>query len=227
MKYRYFLCDNDNTLMDFHAAERQALAETLTEAGIPVTEETRAMYSAINTALWAALERGEIAHDALKVERFTRLITRLGRTDIDPAHLAARYAHYLSTHADLLPGAETFVRRMHGRGKIALISNGVSEIQRGRLSRCPFTPELDAIIISAEHGVSKPDPRLVEITLEALGCTDRTQAILIGDSATADIAAANAAGIDSLYIGWKGQVCPDATYSVHSLEEAERVLLDS
>ena len=34
MKYRYLLIDNDNTLMDFHAAEHAALREALTEAGI-------------------------------------------------------------------------------------------------------------------------------------------------------------------------------------------------
>ncbi len=224
MKYRYLLLDNDNTLMDFHAAERKALSETLTEAGIPATPETCTLYSVINDALWKALERGEIAHAALKVERFSRLISRLGRTDADAASLAARYAHHLSTHADLLPGAEEFVRRMHQEAKIALISNGVSEIQRGRLSRCPFTPELDAVIISAEHGISKPDPRLVEIALEALGCTDRHAAILVGDSMTADIPAANAAGIDSLYIGWQGQTCDKATWNARDLAEVERIL---
>ena len=31
MKYRYLLIDNDNTLMDFHAAEHAALREALTE----------------------------------------------------------------------------------------------------------------------------------------------------------------------------------------------------
>ena len=38
MKYRYLLIDNDNTLMDFHAAEHAALRETLTEAGIEPTD---------------------------------------------------------------------------------------------------------------------------------------------------------------------------------------------
>ena len=38
MKYRYLLIDNDNTLMDFHAAEHAALREALTEAGIEPTD---------------------------------------------------------------------------------------------------------------------------------------------------------------------------------------------
>ena len=46
MKYRYLLIDNDNTLMDFHAAEQAALRETLTEAGIEPTDAVCARYSA-------------------------------------------------------------------------------------------------------------------------------------------------------------------------------------
>ena len=47
MKYRYLLIDNDNTLMDFHAAEHAALRETLTEAGIEPTDAVCARYSAM------------------------------------------------------------------------------------------------------------------------------------------------------------------------------------
>lgn len=224
MKYRYLLIDNDNTLMDFHAAEAKSLTEVLLSVGLAATPDTIAAYSAINDALWKALERGEVTHDRLKVERFARLLIRLSRPDLSPEDLAARYARQLSTHADLMPGAEDFVRKMHALARIALVSNGVSAIQRGRLARCPFTDALDAIIISQEHGVSKPDPQLVEIALSALDCVDKREALLIGDSATADIAAANAAGIDSLFLGWQGQGCPQATYSVRSLAEAEALL---
>ena len=70
MKYRYLLIDNDNTLMDFHAAEHAALREALTEAGIEPTDAVCARYSAINDALWKALERGETTHAALKIIRF-------------------------------------------------------------------------------------------------------------------------------------------------------------
>lgn len=74
MKYRYLLIDNDNTLMDFHAAEQAALRETLTEAGIEPTDAVCARYSAINDALWKALERGETTHAALKIARFAQLL---------------------------------------------------------------------------------------------------------------------------------------------------------
>ena len=38
MRYEYLLIDNDNTLMDFGAAEAKALRETLAAAGLPTDE---------------------------------------------------------------------------------------------------------------------------------------------------------------------------------------------
>ena len=223
MRYEYLLIDNDNTLMDFGAAEAKALRETLAAAGLPTDEVTIAVYSRINDALWKALERGETTQPALKVERFRQLLEHLQREG-DPAALGAAYAANLGNYADLLPGAEDFVRAIHGKMKLALVSNGVSAIQRSRLAKCPLTPLFDAIVISEEAGVAKPDPRLLEIALEKLGCTDRSKAVMMGDSLSADIAAANNAGVDSIFFSLKGTASDKATVTVYTHEEALRWL---
>ncbi len=226
MRYQYLLIDNDNTLMDFAAAEGKALLDTLTAYGLPTDEGTVARYHAINTALWAALERGETTQPQLKVERFRQLLEALGRPDLDAAALGAAYAENLGQHADLLPGAESFIRALHGKMKMALVSNGVSAIQRSRLAKCPLTPLFDAIVISEEAGVAKPDPRLLEIALTQLGCTDKTRAVMMGDSLTADIAAAANAGLDSIFFSLKGTPGPDTTRTVFTHEEALRLLME-
>ena len=226
MKYRYLLVDNDNTLMDFNLAERKALTETLEACGMPADEETCAAYHHINDALWKALERGETTQKELKVERFARLLNRLNRTDLNAAEVAAQYSDHLATHADLLPGALALLEALQGAMKIALVSNGVSAIQRGRLSRSPILPLLDAVVISEELGVSKPDPRMVEAALSALGCKDKREAVLLGDSLTADIPAAIAAGIDSIYLDHHGRGSDLPTYTVTSLEQARTLLTE-
>ena len=223
MRYEYLLIDNDNTIMDFGAAEAKALRETLAAAGLPADEETIAVYSRINDALWKALERGETTQPLLKVERFRQLLEYLEREG-DPAALGAAYAANLGNYADLLPGAEEFVRAVHGKMKIARVSNGVSAIQRSRLAKCPLTPLFDAIVISEEAGVAKPDPRLLEIALEQLGCTDKAKAVMMGDSLSADIAAANNAGIDSIFFSLKGTASDKATVTVYTHGEALRFL---
>lgn len=41
--YRYLLIDNDDTLMDFHLAERHALGDVLRRHGIPDSEDVRGL----------------------------------------------------------------------------------------------------------------------------------------------------------------------------------------
>ena len=225
MRYQYLLIDNDNTLMDFSAAEAKALVDLLQSYGLPTDEKTVHTYHEINDALWKALERGETTQPLLKVERFRQLLAYLGREDIDPARMGAEYAAGLGNHADLLPGAEEFIHAVHGKMKIALVSNGVSVIQRNRLSKCPLTPLFDAIVISEEAGVAKPDPKLLHIAMEQLGCTDKNQAVMVGDSASADIAAAVNAGVDSIFFSPKGKTCDAATYNVTTHAEMLALLM--
>lgn len=226
MRCQYLLIDNDNTLMDFNAAERKALLAVLSAHGLPTDDATCAAYHRINDALWKALERGETTQPLLKVERFRQLLHHLGRQDIGADVLSSGYALGLGNYADLLPGAEDFIRALHGKVKIALVSNGVSAIQRSRLKKCPLMPLFDAIVISEEVGVSKPDPRMLDIALEQLGCADKGQAIMMGDSLSADIPAAVNAGVRSIYFNPAGRVSDLATLSVSTHEEARRWLME-
>lgn len=47
---RNVLFDLDDTLFDFHKAEKIALTKTLVHFGVDPTEETLALYSSINAA---------------------------------------------------------------------------------------------------------------------------------------------------------------------------------
>ena len=226
MRYQYLLIDNDNTLMDFNAAERKALRDTLIAYGLPADDAVCTLYHEINDAQWKALERGETTQKKLKVERYRLLLEQLGCTELSAEEVSAAYEANLGSHADLLPGAADFMHAVHGKMKIALVSNGVSAIQRSRLAKCPLTPLFDAIVISEEAGVSKPDPRLIEIALEQLGCTDKQQAVMMGDSLSADIAAANNAGVDSIFFSLKGTKGDAATYTVYTHDEALTILLE-
>lgn len=226
MRYRYLLVDNDNTLMDFDAAERRSLRAALEGVGKPCDDDVLARYHAINRDVWAALERGETTQSELKVERFRRLLAHYGWQEIDPAALAMAFQDQLCTCADLLPGAMELLQAVHGRMKIALVTNGVSVTQRSRLSRCAFAHLLDAVIISEELGVSKPDPAMTQAALDALGCTDASQAVFLGDSHSSDVMAAVNAGVDAIWLTRHGRGESDkATYIVESLEEAAALLV--
>ena len=227
MAIRYLLADNDMTLMDFHAAERKALQEALTLFGIPTTEETCRLYHEINQAQWKKLERGETTRARLRHDRWAELLQAMGMDDARADEMSRVYARQLGTHPDLLPGAMAFLRAVHPQMKIALVSNGFSAIQRGRLSLSPIADELDAVLISQEVGADKPDPAIVYAALKALGCTDPSEAVLLGDSASADIACAKNAGIRCIHLQPEGRFAEAADWGVTDLRQAAALLTGS
>ena len=109
---------------------------------------------------------------------------------------------------------------------MAIVSIGLSAIQRGRLGLCPLAPMFDAIVISEEVGVAKPDPKLIEVALDMLGCKDKSQAVMMGDSLSADIKAAVNAGVDSIFFSPKGIESDLPTYTVRNHAEALAILME-
>ena len=223
--FRCLLVDNDNTLMDFNKAEHYALLKTLQAFGLPADKDVEAYYCKVNQGLWQALERGETTQALLKVERFRLLLEELGRKDVFAVDLTEHYEEELSRCAYLLPGAREFVEQVSAVMPIALVSNGVSRIQRGRLALSPITRYFSAVVISEEAGVSKPDPTMISLALEALGIEGTEGVVFLGDSLTADIACARAAGVESIWLAPPKGESALATHVVHSLAGAKRILL--
>ena len=58
--YTCVLLDVDNTLLDFDAAERQALTDMLTEYDLPHDAAACETYHTVNRELWDALAKGQL-----------------------------------------------------------------------------------------------------------------------------------------------------------------------
>ncbi len=226
--YRLLLCDADNTLFDFSAAEKAALYDALASCGLPASPETAKIYSEINLSLWKAFERGEITQGTLRIERFRRLLGRFPAVAFSAEEVGLRFTNSLAQHAFLMDGALEFVQAVHARMPIALVTNGIAEVQRGRLGRSAIAPYIDCAVISGEIGSSKPDPEMLYIAMEKAGVTDKSQVILLGDSLTADIEAARRAGIASIHLCGPGgrQADSPANFQAETLEEARRMILN-
>lgn len=225
MKYRLLLADLDGTLLDFHKGEPIALAATFARFGIPNTQEMRQWYLTANAAQWKKLERGETTTAKLHVDRFRDFLA-LAKLDLDAGALSDEYIRQLGKQRQTLPGAVTLCREISLYMPIFIVTNGIAAIQRSRLQEGPMAGYLSGLMISEELGVAKPDPKMI---WEALRQADvkPEEAVLLGDSLTADIACANAAGVDSiLYTGGK-PIPPNhgATYAVDSLDKATSIIL--
>lgn len=100
---RNLFFDLDDTLLDFHRSEHDALKETLLAAGIPVTEALLARYAEINAGYWKRLERREVTRDKLKILRFRDLFAEIGADGADPAAICAAYEKRLGQQHHLIP----------------------------------------------------------------------------------------------------------------------------
>ena len=190
--YRGFLLDADNTLLDYDRAEREALDETLEVAAPSVPrEEARAAYREINNEYWRRFEEGTVTAAALKVGRFADLLAKL-HLGGDARAVAERYLARLGSKAYPLPYADLVVRELSRGAALALVTNGLTDVQRGRVQRSGWASRFTAVIISEELGVAKPDSRFFQAALDALGLPPE-ELLGVGDNPVSDVGGAQAA----------------------------------
>ena len=206
MLYDAILIDADDTLFDFRGAEKNAIGAIIQQLGI-MDEAAPQVYHRLNKACWEAFERGEVTQAELRVRRFRDFLRHYG-LDADPREVGEAYTEALSHQSLLLPGALEAVQAVAARLPVAVVTNGIPKVQHGRMDPSPLRKYLSAFIISGELGVQKPDPRMLYAALEALGGVDRSRALMVGDSLTSDIRAANRAGIDACWFNPEGKVAP-------------------
>ncbi|MFQ7452639.1 MAG: hypothetical protein ACLRNQ_15995 [Flavonifractor plautii] len=135
-RYEVVLFDADHTLFDFDRAEREALRQTLEEAGLPADGETEARYLSINRALWNRLDRGEVRREWLVVERFAALLAGPGP---DGRCRGPQPGLPGPPGGGLLPpaGGSGAVPRPGPQRTLAIVTNGVARAQRRRFEASP------------------------------------------------------------------------------------------
>jgi len=196
---RAVLFDLDETLFDFSRSEARALSGALAGHGLRPARSVVGVYREINAALWARYRRGTIGQAALARERFRRLLRRLGADPAGAPELGERYLALLSRRADLLPGCRRTLRALARRHRLAIVTNGIDRVQRGRLEASGLGALFDVVVTSEGCGFRKPDPRIMQAALTALGVSPR-EALYVGDDLETDGGAARAAGVAFCWI---------------------------
>ncbi len=207
VRYETVLLDLDHTLMDSDASEIAAFAETVRSIGLEPTDALFDSYTTINRALWVAVERGEITPNDLRVTRFERFSAAVG-VDADPEQLAVAFTTGLGNNGELYPGAKAALEALAANHRLALVTNGLSEVQRARIERLDLGRFFDAVVISAEIGSSKPGTEIFDVTFDQLGVSDWKSALMVGDSLTSDIQGGSNAGIDTCWYNPHGKPAP-------------------
>jgi len=211
-RYRWLLFDADGTLFDYDRAERTALEQALRQIGIPFLPSHLSTYRQINHALWQRVETGDIKPAVVKVRRFELLLEAIG-TAHSPAGLSATYLECLANCSELVEGAAGVLRALHAHYRIAILTNGLTVVQRGRLARSAIRNHIFDIIISEEIGAAKPAREFFDTAFARLGNPAKNEVLMIGDSWTSDIQGAVEYGIDACWYNPTGKPRP-ANYEI-------------
>lgn len=223
---RNVLFDLDDTLFDFHKAEKIALTKTLVHFGIDPTEETLALYSTINAAHWKRLELGEISREEVKVGRYRELFKTIG-VECDPVKATAYYESMLAIGHYFMPGAPELLEELYGKYRLYIVSNGTAKVQEGRVGSSGIAKYMDGIFISQILGANKPDKQFFDICFAEIPDFSLSETVIIGDSLSSDIKGGINAGITTVWFNPKGiendsDIKPD--YTIKELSEVPGLL---
>jgi putative hydrolase of the HAD superfamily len=178
--------------------------EQFVEVFVPVFKEATLQYAqvaeasdALDLAMWRDITRR--IYDRLPSLAgldfeawFTRLYRRFGEPEA--------WKFY--------DDVESALRELRGRGlKIGVISNWDTRL-KAISDGLGLTPLVDFLVISAEAGVRKPDPRIFSLALEKAGVRPE-EAIHVGDLMEDDVAGARRAGIRGVLIDRRKRLTPE------------------
>jgi putative hydrolase of the HAD superfamily len=121
------------------------------------------------------------------------------------------------------PGVPTLLEKLAVSYKLGVVTNGSPAVQRFKLRRSGLSEYFDSVVASGDVGVGKPNPEPFTSALSQLSL-DPTQAIMIGNSLTSDIAGALALGIRSVWVSHGDELSsndPQPDWIVQSVTEVE------
>ena len=163
------------------------------------------IFTLINKACWLDVEKGIRTREQIAVDRFRELKSRLS-LDADAETINEYYKAQMRGSHHLLPGAGKFLRDLKLRGhSLYLITNGVEATQKSRLEGSGICGFFDGVFISEAMGCRKPEREFFELVGRQIKHFDPADCYVIGDSLTADIKGANAAGLKSIWFNPTGK----------------------
>ena len=195
----FLLLDLDDTILDFHKAERLAIAKTFSDFSVEPTETVLHRYHLINRFCWERLETGEWTREQVLVNRFSLLFDEVG-VEADATACARAYEKNLSIGHYFLPGALEAVQTLSGKYRLFLVSNGTASVQKGRMTSANLYPYFEKVFVSQEVGHNKPAREYFEKVFDQIPGFDPKKAIIVGDSLTSDILGGINAGIATCWV---------------------------
>lgn len=224
--YKALFFDVDDTLLDFRAAEREALRQLFENEQIELTPEMVQQYKKINQELWREFEDGKRSRDDVLNTRFAAFFKEYGK-EVDGVIFENKYRGYLQEGHQLMDGALEIIMELKDHYDLYIVTNGDYATQDKRLRASGLQPLFKQIFVSEDTGYQKPMKEFFDYVFARIPNVSPDQGLIIGDSLNADIKGGLLYGLDTCWMNFDRKenhtgIVP--TYEIQSLEELHQIL---
>ena len=188
------LFDLDNTLFDREAAFRGVAEDFFDERLLGVTSTSRD--DAV--ALMVAWDEDGYSN---RQEMRERWLAEWPEAGLDLDAFNGWYRQVMARRS--LPDAAVndFLARLNRTGlPWGIVTNGNGRNQRAKCEAAGLEPLTHFIIVSEEQGYAKPDPRIYQDAMAALGLASPDGVLFVGDNPVTDIDGARAFGMRTAWV---------------------------
>ena len=229
-RYKNLFIDLDDTIYDFSAASREAFMETYEllhyDRFFDSFDHYYSIYEPYNLELWHIYGKGKISKEELNIRRYSYPLEVVGVHDQELADTFCREAlGRIPTKDKLIDGAIELLEYLRPKYNMYILSNGFKELQSHKMRTAGIDKYFDALILSEDIGVNKPNRELYEYALQKTG-SKREESIMIGDMFETDIVGAANIGMEQIYFNPKRKESHTfaPTYMVDELLQIKDIL---
>lgn len=221
--------DLDDTLCDYSTRRAAALRQVFDEFLPDGFEAATRTYERHEPGFFAAMLDGSLSPAEYRRQRFLTVLQQHGdrraghdtSSDGVTERMNERYMYLSNELIRPVNGMSDHLRAVRASGlATAVLTNGPSDGQRMKIAALGIGQLVDAVHISQECGVAKPNAEAFLCVLRGFGALP-AQAVMIGDDRTTDIEGARAAGLHAIEVRKPGAPAAQG----HGLAEAVREAL--
>ena len=140
------------------------------------------------------------------------------------------YLDQLSTHPDLTsPNVLDVLRELSEVATLAVVTNGFDRVQSRRVRESGILDFVEDVFVSEKMDSEKPNRKIFDAALRALGVENREHVLMVGDSLSSDVQGGVNAGLDTCWYNPNhaenpGKVVP--TYEIADLKELYPLVME-
>lgn len=216
MRVRAVCLDVDDTLVDFGGAALAALEHVL---GGPTDPS---LWHELTEHHYGRYLAGDVDFATMQLDRLAGVHEATGRAvPADLVELDARRLVELRARLRRFDDVADCLAALRADGlALAVVSNSDGPHQRAKLAAAGLGEAFDAVVVSGEVGVAKPDPGIFLRACAELGVVP-AEAVHVGDKLDTDARGARDAGLHGVWLdrAGLGGVLPERVRRVRGLAE--------